>query len=302
MEAIQLADGGILLYDDAFLTSDLADRYFNELRDMSAWEQMPGVFGHMQPRLTASYGDEGVTYRYSGTVNVALPWTPTLLEIKQKIEAVQGQFNYCLLNRYRTGQDSMGMHADDEPEMGNVIGSLFLGCDEDISDQAQQEEGGEELSRRQRHAHHHGRDDAAVLEARDSEDHGKRRRTDQSDVQTDREGVTMSKSHGLRTSQFRRRHYAHRWRRHSAVQHHDQAGQRPGGSQVREGQGDLYGPQPLWDQSCRYRAGGRDMARRRDAATTREGHDPAAVFIAGVSPRLPMDERTGALPTSLPPA
>ena len=86
------------------------------------------MFGHLQPRLTASYGDEGVTYRYSGTVNVALPWTPTLLDIKQKIEAVEGQYNYCLLNRYRTGQDSMGMHADDEPEMGNVIESLSLGA------------------------------------------------------------------------------------------------------------------------------------------------------------------------------
>lgn len=125
---MELTDGGIILFEGAFLPPDLADRYFAELRDRSAWEQKPGVFGHMQPRLTASYGDDGVTYRYSGTVNVALPWTPTLLEIKRKIEAVQGEYNYCLLNRYRSGQDSMGMHADDEPEMGNVIGSLSLGA------------------------------------------------------------------------------------------------------------------------------------------------------------------------------
>lgn len=128
MQTIELTDGGILLYDEAFLPPDIADRYFAELRDHYAWEQRPGVFGNMQPRLTASYGDEGVTYRYSGTVNVALPWTPTLLEIKQKVEAVQGGYNYCLLNRYRSGHDSMGMHADDEPEMGNVIGSLSLGA------------------------------------------------------------------------------------------------------------------------------------------------------------------------------
>ena len=51
------------LYDEAFLPPDLADRYFVELRDQCAWEQKPGVFGHLQPRLTASYGDEGVTYR-----------------------------------------------------------------------------------------------------------------------------------------------------------------------------------------------------------------------------------------------
>jgi alkylated DNA repair dioxygenase AlkB len=128
MEMFELADGGILLYDDAFLPPDLARQYFVELRDRCAWEQKPGVFGRVQPRLTVSYGDEGITYRYSGTENKALPWTPTLLEIKEKIEAIQGHYNYCLLNRYRSGADSVGMHADNEPGMGSVIGSLSLGA------------------------------------------------------------------------------------------------------------------------------------------------------------------------------
>ena len=30
--------------------------------------------------------------------------------------------------RYRSGADSVSMHADDEPGMGNVIGSLSLGA------------------------------------------------------------------------------------------------------------------------------------------------------------------------------
>jgi len=128
MKTIELADGGILLYDEAFLPTDLAERYFAELRDTAPWQQKKASFGHMQPRLTASYGDDGVTYSYSGTVNTAISWTPTLLEIKQKIEAVQGRYNYALLNRYRSGADSLGMHADDEPGMGNVIGSLSLGA------------------------------------------------------------------------------------------------------------------------------------------------------------------------------
>ncbi len=128
MGTIELKDGGLLLYHDAFLPTDLADRYFVELQDHCHWEQKPGIFGHMQPRLIASYGDIGITYEYSGVLNVALPWTATLLEIKKKIEAVQGEYNYCLLNRYRSGSDSMGWHADDEPEMGNVIGSLSLGA------------------------------------------------------------------------------------------------------------------------------------------------------------------------------
>ena len=128
MRSFELDDGGILLYDDTFLSTDLADRYFSEVRDHCVWEQKPGIFGHMQPRLIASYGDVGITYRYSGVTNVALPWTATLLEIKQRIEAVQGTYNYCLLNRYRSGSDSMGWHADDEPEMGPIIGSLSLGA------------------------------------------------------------------------------------------------------------------------------------------------------------------------------
>jgi alkylated DNA repair dioxygenase AlkB len=128
METFELQDGGILSYDDAFVPPSLADLYFNALRDGCAWEQKPGIFGHLQPRLIASYGDPGVSYRYSGVDNVALPWTATLLEIKNRIEAVEGHYNYCLLNRYRDGQDSMGWHADDEPEMGNIIGSLSLGA------------------------------------------------------------------------------------------------------------------------------------------------------------------------------
>jgi hypothetical protein len=127
-ERIELRDGGLLLYDDAFLPPIHADRYFEHLRDNCHWEQKPGIFGYMQPRLIASYGDEGISYKYSGIVNVAMPWTPILLEIKKRIEEVQGEYNYCLLNRYRSGSDSMGWHADDEPEMGPVIGSLSLGA------------------------------------------------------------------------------------------------------------------------------------------------------------------------------
>lgn len=128
METIELRDGGVLLYDDHFLASDDADRYFATLRAQCAWEQKPGIFGHPQPRLIASYGDQGISYRYSGRDYTALPWLPCLLEIKQRIETVRGAYNYCLLNLYRSGSDSMGWHADDEPEMGDIIGSLSLGA------------------------------------------------------------------------------------------------------------------------------------------------------------------------------
>jgi alkylated DNA repair dioxygenase AlkB len=128
MQQFELLDGGLLLYDEAFLQKDIADQYLQDLLFQCAWEQKPGIFGHMQPRLIASYGDPGVSYRYSNVTNTALPWTNVLLEIKSKIESVMGRYNYCLLNRYRNGADSMGWHADNEPEMGDVIGSLSLGA------------------------------------------------------------------------------------------------------------------------------------------------------------------------------
>jgi alkylated DNA repair dioxygenase AlkB len=128
MQTIELEDGGLMLISPNFLEENLANQYLADLRDNCVWEQKPGIFGHMQPRLIASYGAPGVSYKYSGVVNVALPWTQSLQEIKGRIEAVRGEYNYCLLNRYRNGSDSMGWHADDEPEMGNVIGSLSLGA------------------------------------------------------------------------------------------------------------------------------------------------------------------------------
>lgn len=127
MQRFELLDGGVLLYQEEFLQKQQADRYLKELLEHCQWEQKPGIFGHLQPRLIASYGDPGVYYRYSNVTNTALPWLDILLEIKKRIESVLGRYNFCLLNRYRNGADSMGWHADDEPEMGEIIGSLSLG-------------------------------------------------------------------------------------------------------------------------------------------------------------------------------
>lgn len=133
MQRIELEGGGLILFEERFFRPELAQDYFNAIESECLWEQKPGIFGHMQPRLIASCGDPGVTYKYSGVVNYATAWTPTLLLIKTQIESVcidgqQASYNFCLLNLYRNGQDSMGWHADDEPEMGNIIGSVSLGA------------------------------------------------------------------------------------------------------------------------------------------------------------------------------
>jgi alkylated DNA repair dioxygenase AlkB len=83
-----------------------------------------------QPRLIAWYGDEGSAYTYSGIQLTPLPWTSLLLDIKSRVESVaKAKFNSVLLNYYRDNRDSMGMHSDDEPELGKqpTIASVSLG-------------------------------------------------------------------------------------------------------------------------------------------------------------------------------
>lgn len=102
------------------------------LVDETAWRQDPVVvFGkrHLQPRLTAWHGD--AAYTYSGLRNDPLPFTPLLSAIRDVVEEVTGRhFNSVLLNYYRDQRDSMGMHADNEPELGPepAIASVSLGA------------------------------------------------------------------------------------------------------------------------------------------------------------------------------
>jgi alkylated DNA repair dioxygenase AlkB len=82
----------------------------------------------LQPRLTAWHGD--ARYTYSGLTLEPLPWTPLLAHIKAAVETASGRrFNSVLLNYYRDGRDSMGMHSDDEPELGPepAIASVSFG-------------------------------------------------------------------------------------------------------------------------------------------------------------------------------
>ena len=129
---LDLPEAEVILYP-AFFSAPEADRLLQELRDTTAWRQETiKLYGKTieVPRLTAWYGDEGTRYVYSGIKNVPLPWTPVLREIKRAVEPPAGVlFNRVLLNRYRTGQDSVAWHSDDEPEFGAnpVIASVSFG-------------------------------------------------------------------------------------------------------------------------------------------------------------------------------
>ena len=83
----------------------------------------------LQPRLTAWSGD--AAYTYSGLTMSPAPLTPLLAEIRDCCQRLTGhRFNSVLLNYYRNERDSMGMHSDDEHELGPqpAIASVSFGA------------------------------------------------------------------------------------------------------------------------------------------------------------------------------
>lgn len=127
-------DGGSLAYWPSFLSREVANAYLDRFLGPSVdWRQEDiSIYGKRlpQPRLIAWYGDAGRTYTYSRLKLTPNPWTTDLQEIRQLVEKVaDSPFNSVLLNLYRTGQDSIAWHADDEPELGNspTIASVSLG-------------------------------------------------------------------------------------------------------------------------------------------------------------------------------
>ncbi|MCA1780394.1 MAG: alpha-ketoglutarate-dependent dioxygenase AlkB [Xanthomonadaceae bacterium] len=125
---------GFVEYDRCWLEPATADSLFDDLRKTVQWQTRTiKMFGKVfdQPRLIAFHGDPAIRYRYSGGCYEAVGWNPQLDELRQMLLVRCGQrFNCVLLNLYRDGSDSMGWHADDEPELGShpVIASVSLGA------------------------------------------------------------------------------------------------------------------------------------------------------------------------------
>ena len=129
---IALTPSAWLDHEPGWLPPREADAALAALREEVAWEQREIVlFGRrvLQPRLIAWAGDLG--YRYSGQTLEPRRFTPAADALLARVRARVGEaFNHVLLNRYRGGHDSMGLHADDELELGRdpVVAIVSLGA------------------------------------------------------------------------------------------------------------------------------------------------------------------------------
>ena len=129
---MNLDSGAWVEYLSAWIETSEADRLLAALRDELAWEHREILmFGRrvLQPRLIAWAGTLG--YRYSGqTLEPRAPTPSTAALMGRVVEHTRVPFNHVLINRYRDGSDSIGLHADDEPELGPdpVVATLSLGA------------------------------------------------------------------------------------------------------------------------------------------------------------------------------
>jgi alkylated DNA repair dioxygenase AlkB len=140
MEAVPIAEAEIY-YSRNFLATEEATMLFNTLRTKCAWERRRSSFKYAVPRDEAYYGDPGTNYTYSRREYEPLAWIPELLALRSRVEEATPAvayanlslpklgYNAVLCNLYRNGNDSVGLHADAEPEMGPVIASISLGAE-----------------------------------------------------------------------------------------------------------------------------------------------------------------------------
>ena len=125
---------GEAIYFGPLCTANEADEFFAALMEEIDWQHdRVKLYGReiVTKREVAWHGDAAFQYTYSHNTKTALPWTPTLQNIKQMVEAESGDsFNCCLLNLYHSGEEGMAWHADDEKELlpDGAIASVSLGA------------------------------------------------------------------------------------------------------------------------------------------------------------------------------
>jgi alkylated DNA repair dioxygenase AlkB len=131
LQPLPIEDGELALLAQLPLPISNAEVFARLLAETAWRHETVVVYGkrHLQPRLTAWYGE--AAYTYSGLRLAPMPMTPLLHLLRSAVEAATGhRYNSVLLNYYRDGADSMGMHSDDEPELGPApaIASLSYGA------------------------------------------------------------------------------------------------------------------------------------------------------------------------------
>ncbi|MDW5375589.1 alpha-ketoglutarate-dependent dioxygenase AlkB [Halomonas sp. HP20-15] len=129
----------LLLYRDC-LTTERADALLACLERELRWQRPELTFygrRHSIPRSQVWMGDPEASYRYSQQDFHPEPWHPAVRELRDRVQSLVAEhdpaagFNSVLLNRYASGDERMGWHSDDEPELGDapLVAAVSLGAE-----------------------------------------------------------------------------------------------------------------------------------------------------------------------------
>lgn len=127
-------DGTALYYGKVFSGEEVQKNHEYLLHQIP-WENDEAmIFGKLilTKRKVAWFGEKTFAYTYSGRTKLAKLWTPELLSLKQKCEAVTGEtYNSCLLNLYHDGSEGMAYHSDAEKDLKKhgAIASVSFGAE-----------------------------------------------------------------------------------------------------------------------------------------------------------------------------
>lgn len=126
---------GTVQYFGRIFTEAESSYFYNNLINEIEWEHDKAIiFGKeiITKRKVAWYAEKPFSYTYSKVTKYAKPWTESLNQIKQKVEAQSGEtYNSCLLNLYHSGEEGMAWHSDGEKDLkkNGAIASVSFGAE-----------------------------------------------------------------------------------------------------------------------------------------------------------------------------
>lgn len=143
MQTTTLDDKSFIDYYPNFFDNTSSNQIYQYLCDTIPWRKVDGTsrFGSYElPRLQCWMSDPNVKPLHLFQKDVALDWSPEILEIKSKLEdslranGISVKFDYVLMNMYRSGKDHISYHYDSEAviEGKDVVASLSFGASRDF--------------------------------------------------------------------------------------------------------------------------------------------------------------------------
>ena len=114
------------IFVPGWLSKEEADEMYEKLK-VETYTSDKGRGGR---KAMQRFVDEGVQYLFKGRPKPVRPWTPTLLEIRRRLEALaHSEFNCVVVNRYENERQALPLHSDtgtyipqlgDEPTIASV--------------------------------------------------------------------------------------------------------------------------------------------------------------------------------------